>query len=395
MGLLMVLVWSQITAGDGLGDGVVDRQIEGDQRHSPLTIDRLISHDIPTNLNCPSQPITTCSNISDFTICWGYEKGCTKEDRLFLPYCDGPPSPWGKTIDDKMELFWKQGDFGYVKDVVDSLIMLCKPKQKDGASLVCSTNMRYCRAENFYLDLRRFNEFANREGDTYKSFRENIFQLGEVGGYCDLDKRLLNDQGEHKSPLQSWYAELEEYTGLYHDPILMNECDQIVTKPTVFIKLDAGINLYHHYCDFFNLYASQHVNNSFDKDINIVIWDTSYSIYRDLFVETWQAFTSNPVQRLADFAMKRVCFKDVMFPLLARMRGGLYYNTYIVPHCYRSGLMQSFSKHLIDRLNITQELSDPETVRVTLLKRTTRHRRINNEDEVTCDNYIIMLHIIT
>jgi protein O-GlcNAc transferase len=72
--------------------------------------------------------------------------------------------------------------------------------------------------------------------------------------------------------------------------------------------------------------------------------------------------------------------------------------------------MQSFSKHLIDRLNITQELSDvttnvhvyptclshqPETVRVTLLKRTTRHRRINNEDEVTCDNYIIMLHIIT
>jgi protein O-GlcNAc transferase len=157
----------------------------------------------------------------------------------------------------------------------------------------------------------------------------------------------------------------------------------------------SGINLYHHYCDFFNLYASQHVNNSFDKDINIVIWDTSYSIYRDLFVETWQAFTSNPVQRLADFAMKRVCFKDVMFPLLARMRGGLYYNTYIVPHCYRSGLMQSFSKHLIDRLNITQELSDPETVRVTLLKRTTRHRRINNEDEVTCDNYIIMLHIIT
>uniref|UniRef100_A0A1X7UND7 Uncharacterized protein n=1 Tax=Amphimedon queenslandica TaxID=400682 RepID=A0A1X7UND7_AMPQE len=40
--------------------------------------------------------------------------------------------------------------------------------------------------------------------------------------------------------------------------------------------------------------------------------------------------------KLADFAGKRVCFKDLMFPLLARMRGGLYYNTYIVPGCYRS-----------------------------------------------------------
>jgi protein O-GlcNAc transferase len=47
---------------------------------------------------------------------------------------------------------------------------------------------------------------------------------------------------------------------------------QILTQVVMVIL--SGINLYHHYCDFFNLYASQHVNNSFDKDINIVIWDT-------------------------------------------------------------------------------------------------------------------------
>ncbi len=40
------------------------------------------------------------------------------------------------------------------------------------------------------------------------------------------------------------------------------------------IFLPAGINLYHHYCDFFNLYASQHINGSFDQNINIVMWDT-------------------------------------------------------------------------------------------------------------------------
>ena len=43
----------------------------------------------------------------------------------------------------------------------------------------------------------------------------------------------------------------------------------------VFIKLDYGGNMFHHFCDFFNLYVSQHVNNSgFDQDVQIVMWDT-------------------------------------------------------------------------------------------------------------------------
>lgn len=30
----------------------------------------------------------------------------------------------------KHELFWTQADFGYVKDVVDSIVMLCKPQHQ-------------------------------------------------------------------------------------------------------------------------------------------------------------------------------------------------------------------------------------------------------------------------
>ena len=33
-------------------------------------------------------------------------------------------------MEEKHELFWKQGDFGYVKDVVDSMMTLCKPQAK-------------------------------------------------------------------------------------------------------------------------------------------------------------------------------------------------------------------------------------------------------------------------
>uniref|UniRef100_A0A1X7T9H0 Uncharacterized protein n=1 Tax=Amphimedon queenslandica TaxID=400682 RepID=A0A1X7T9H0_AMPQE len=38
----------------------------------------------------------------------------------------------------------------------------------NGSSLICSSNARYCKAKNFYLDLRRFDEFATRQGDTYR-----------------------------------------------------------------------------------------------------------------------------------------------------------------------------------------------------------------------------------
>jgi protein O-GlcNAc transferase len=77
-----------------------------------------------------------------------------------------------------------------------------------------------------------------------------------------------------------------------------------------------------------------------------------------------------------------MCFKEALFPLLARMRHGLYYNTFLTPGCVGSGLMQAFSKHLLTRLDVHQEPSVPNRVRVTLLSRSTKHRRIINEEEV-------------
>jgi len=35
-------------------------------------------------------------------------------------------------MEGKHELFWMQADFGYVKEIVDSTIKLCKPKNKVG-----------------------------------------------------------------------------------------------------------------------------------------------------------------------------------------------------------------------------------------------------------------------
>lgn len=63
-------------------------------------------------------------------LCWGYEKGCTEEKRLFVPYCDEPANPWSKTMEEKHETYWRQGDFGYVKQEVESMMQLCSPQQK-------------------------------------------------------------------------------------------------------------------------------------------------------------------------------------------------------------------------------------------------------------------------
>ena len=63
------------------------------------------------------------------SLCWGYEKDCTEETRLFVPRCEEPAKPWSKTMEEKHDTFWTQGDFGYVKQEIDSMMQLCYPRQ--------------------------------------------------------------------------------------------------------------------------------------------------------------------------------------------------------------------------------------------------------------------------
>lgn len=51
--------------------------------------------------------------------------------------------------------------------------------------------------------------------------------------------------------------------------------------------------MYHHFCDFFNLYASLHVNLShpsvFDTDTHIMIWE-SYRYIKRSITQTWHKY---------------------------------------------------------------------------------------------------------
>ena len=39
---------------------------------------------------------------------------------------------------------------------------------------------------------------------TPRRYREDVLSVGQIGGKCELDKKALTSQLDHKSPLQSW-----------------------------------------------------------------------------------------------------------------------------------------------------------------------------------------------
>ncbi|KAL2091396.1 hypothetical protein ACEWY4_013659 [Coilia grayii] len=367
---------------------VVSTEVAEDRSHKPLLNyssfslpDEHIPYFLRNNREvaevCRQDPLCPFKNALRVKhACWGYEKNCSPANRMGYPVCSTVDSGWASSVPAGQELFWKQADFGYVRERRNELKTLCKPLHPGDSSLKCASHMRFCRATNLYLDLRK-----PRRG--HERYKEDFLQGGEIGGRCRLKAKALVAEGQHKSPLQSWFAELESYTELDFHPENDGHCDVIVERPTVFMKLDAGVNMYHHFCDFVNLYISQHLNNSFSRDINIVMWDTSFYGYGDLFEETWKAFSDYDVIHLKTYDSKRVCFRDAFFSLLPRMRYGLFYNTPLISDCRsEEGMFRAFSQHVLYRLNIPQEATTDGRVRVTLLARSTEYRRILNQQEL-------------
>nr|XP_055039969.1 EGF domain-specific O-linked N-acetylglucosamine transferase isoform X1 [Misgurnus anguillicaudatus] len=375
--LCLVCTYKTISATDGGQDTSRKPQFDYNslalpQQHIPFF---LYNNKFVAKL-CKEDPLCPFKDaLSHRKACWGYEKNCSPEHRFSYPVCTSLDSGWASSIESAQEVFWKQGDFGYVRERLYEMKTLCKPLSPGDSSLKCSSHMRFCRATNLYLDLR-----SPRRG--HERYKEDFLETGEIGGHCSLNSEALALEGKHKSPLQSWFAELQTYTELNFLPLDDGHCDVIIDRPTVFMKLDAGVNMYHHFCDFVNLYISQHINNSFSRDINIVMWDTSVYGYGDLFSETWRAFSDYDIIHLKNFDSKRVCFKDAFFSLLPRMRYGLFYNTPLISDCHSEGMFRAFSQHVLHRLGVPQEGPKEGQVRVTLLARSTEYRRIINQDEI-------------
>ncbi|XP_075526515.1 EGF domain-specific O-linked N-acetylglucosamine transferase-like isoform X4 [Dermacentor variabilis] len=332
--------------------------------------------------SCREEPACPHKHFLNAKTCWGYEPGCSAQHRYCLAACPEGSAGWASNKQQQEQLFFNQGDFGFIRERKKTLAILCRP-HKPGASLLeCVRHMELCRAKNIRLDFQRLLSMTG-----LVKYREDILGPALVGGYCRLDKDSLHLEGDHKSPLQSWYAELEHFEEFTELPSQESGCDVILGRPTVIMKLDATVNMYHHFCDFLNLYLTMHFNNSLAGDFDILIWDTLP--YKGTFLPMWSAFHSGKLRSLSEFRGKKVCLREALFAFLPRMIFGMYYNLPLVPGCHSSGAFKAFNRHVLHKLDV-KVLPPEDYVRVTLLSRGTKHRRILNEDEVMANTDVLI-----
>lgn len=74
----------------------------------------------------------------------------------------------------------------------------------------------------------------------------------------------------------------------------------------------SGVNMYHHFCDFVNLYISQHLNNSFSRDINIVMWDTVLYARAHTHTHTESVSKKNPIWLEVYCILDNICMNSIL-----------------------------------------------------------------------------------
>ena len=251
--------------------------------------------------------------------CWGFEEDCSWDDKEDIQiHCDPGVKGWNGEPDPR-KTFYKQADFGFLIEKRRTVKKYCQPLRKDGSELSCSDNLEFCTASNIAIDFRKLSERVHKENLKYKM---DIFSVGDIQlSGCELETKSLEDNLEFMSPLQSWAPELRNIE-VKDD----TKCDITFEEPVFITKLDASVNMYHHFCDFFNLYLSLHLNYSlggheasaWDTDKRVLLLENSSSGHKSPFSASWAAFTQHPVLELTKMAGKVVCFKKAVFPLLAR-----------------------------------------------------------------------------
>jgi len=318
--------------------------------------------------------------------CWGFEENCKRFGSSNLS-CPGDFNGWADSISKAEELFFKQADFGYIREQREEIRDICRnsfnssTQRRPTSSLRCTSKLKFCEAENVMIDFRGIKDRVRTQNLRYKM---DVLSEGDIQIDCDIDEKRFISEQEYMSPLQSWAPELRNIRksekALTEDNA---ECDVYMSEPVYIMKLDAAVNMYHHFCDFFNLYMSIFIKSRksgvsmFDTNNQVLIWESIK--YQSNFRSTWEAFTANQLMTLENVAGQRVCFRNVVFPLLPRMLFGLFYNSPIIAGCQDSALFHAFKEFITHRLRVPSRPVSPTKLRVTLLSRRTKYRRVLNE----------------
>jgi len=308
------------------------------------------------------------------------------------PFSSSPPSHlctsdttsytgWAESKEEAEAEFYSAADWGYLDALRAESSSLCTRSSKEESltsSIFCTSHLQACKANNIMMDFSGLETRVRRENLRYST---DIFRPGQlVVSGCDLNTSFLMDHATASFPLQSWGPELrhlvEKEEGM--------QCDETIDTPTLMVKLDATSNMYHHFCDFFNIFISLNLNNSVVPEPTgrqVLILDNHP--YHSSFRPAWKSVTDLPLLNLNSVAGKRICFKDLLLPLLPRMVYGLYYGTPLIPGCHSSSMFSAFSAWFSSALGLGLPSPNPQSpLQLTLLSRATKYRQILNEQEI-------------
>ncbi|KAK0390190.1 hypothetical protein QR680_019434 [Steinernema hermaphroditum] len=121
---------------------------------------------------------------------------------------------------------------------------------------------------------------------------------GDTRKGCSFENSYSKDRLRCHKPSR-WGHELSNFESSSEYAVTDKNCDIIYERPTILFKLDASVNMYHHFCDFINLFASQFINGTFNDDVDIMWWETVdsliivfevaklYSYYTGYQVDAW------------------------------------------------------------------------------------------------------------
>lgn len=108
--------------------------------------------------------------------CWGYEYDCKWSKQYSTPACPGDHKGWVKTKVDQQKTFYSQADFGYVKEQLRELKVLCEPLFPDDSSLECTDHLRFCRGRNLMVN---FTALLSREDPI--RYQMDVLKEGDIG----------------------------------------------------------------------------------------------------------------------------------------------------------------------------------------------------------------------
>lgn len=125
---------------------------------------------------CKNDPECPFKKDINLNRCWGYESNCDSRTQYSTPYCPGDYKGWVKTKQDQINTFFTQADFGYIKQQLQEMKVICEPLFAEDSSLECSDHLRFCRGRNIWMN---FTSLLQRTEPV--RYKMDILGDGDIG----------------------------------------------------------------------------------------------------------------------------------------------------------------------------------------------------------------------